>query len=403
MAATGIHENIGSLAMRIIDVDSHFNEPYGWFEKANPALAAKLPKMTVAEQFIDIVVGDLFASVPPELRPDPLALVPEYVRESYERFLSGEGEPPPSAVESGTFLPAAYEPEARIAWMDVRGIEKQVLLPSSGYHPYRHAMRNDPSLALPALETYNRWAAEQLHGHTERLIPATVVDLMDVDWSIAQITDMRARGSRVAFVKADPHGGKSLCHPDFERFWSACVDLGVTVMFHVGGGRAAMHPGWANNGNNLAAFYRQAALARQLVPQMALGAMVFGGVLERHPKLGIVVSELGIDWLPHFLETIDLEADNARPRLLTMAPYDLPLKPSEYMQRQVRVSVVHQQDILRPTIDRIPEGMVVFSSDFPHVEGHQEAVALYDAQLAGLSQSAREAFFGRSAAALMGI
>ena len=35
--------------MRIIDVDSHFNEPVDWFEKANPKLAAKLPKMTAAE------------------------------------------------------------------------------------------------------------------------------------------------------------------------------------------------------------------------------------------------------------------------------------------------------------------------------------------------------------------
>jgi hypothetical protein len=51
--------------MRIIDVDSHFNEPADWFMKANPALAAKLPKMTAAEQLIDILVGDLFSSVPP--------------------------------------------------------------------------------------------------------------------------------------------------------------------------------------------------------------------------------------------------------------------------------------------------------------------------------------------------
>jgi hypothetical protein len=37
------------------------------------------------------------------------------------------------------------------------------------------------------------------------------------------------------------------------------------------------------------------------------------------------------------------------------------------------------------------------------VEGHQEAVALYDAQLDGLGQSARERFFGRSAAELLGL
>jgi len=69
----------------------------------------------------------------------------------------------------------------------------------------------------------------------------------------------------------------------------------------------------------------------------------------------------------------------------------------------VRVSVVHQQDELRPTIERVPDGIIVFASDFPHIEGHQEAVSLYDAQLQGLARTTRESFFGRSAAALLGI
>jgi len=386
--------------MRIIDVDSHFNEPADWFEQARPALAAQLPRMTAAEQLVDIVVGDLFSSVPPAMRPDPLALVPAPVREAYERHLAG-GDPPQVAIDAGAFLPAAYQPGPRLQWMDARGIEKQILLPSNGYHPYRHAMRNAPHLALDTLDAYNRWALEQVHGHTERLIPAVVIDLLDVAWSIAQVTHARARGSRAVFVKADPHDGKALNHPDFERFWAACEELGMAIMFHVSGGRAALHPGWVENGGDVATFYRLASLARRLVPQLALGAMIFGGVLERHPRLAVLVSELGIDWLPDFLETIDLEADNQRPRLLSFEPYRLPLKPSEYLQRQVRVSVVHQQDRLRPTIDRVPEGLIVFSSDFPHVEGHQEAVALYDRQLEGLPARTREQFFGGSAAALL--
>lgn len=388
--------------MRIIDVDSHFNEPHDWFEKANPKLAAKLPRLTPAELLIDIVAGDLFASVPPALRPDPLTLIPQAVRDAYERHLAG-GDPPQVAVDAGAFLPAAYEPEARLRWMDERGIDTQILLPSNGYHPYRHAMRKDPSLALDALGTYNRWALEQVHGYTERLIPAVVIDLLDVDWSVAQVIEGRKRGARAVFVKADPHDNKALNHPDFEPFWATCEDLGVAVLFHVGGGRAALHPGWANNGGDLSAFYTLTSMSRRMVPQLALGAMIFGGVLERYPRLAIIVSELGIDWLPDFLETIDREADNSRPRMLNFAPYTLPLKPSEYVQRQVRVSVVHQQDVLRPTLDRIPEGIVVFSSDFPHIEGHQEAVALYDRQLDGLGPSARESFFGKSAADLLGL
>ncbi len=386
--------------MQIIDVDSHFNEPADWFAKANPTLAAKLPKMTVAEQLLDIIVGDLFSSVPPQLRPDPMTLIPSYIVEAYEQSLNG-GEPPQIAVDAGAFSPEAWQPAPRIEWMDKRGIDKQILLPSNGYHPYRHAMRNDPSLALATLDTYNNWALEQMDGYTDRLIPAVVVDLMDVEWSIAQVVSGRAKGSRAVFVKADPHDGKALNHPNFEPFWATCEELGVAILFHVGGGRAAMHSGWANNGGNLSTFYTLANLSRRLVPQLALGAMIFGGVLQRYPNLAVIVQELGIDWLPDFLETIDREADNSRPRMLNFAPYSLPLKPSEYVQRQVRVSVVHQQDTLRPTIERVPEGIIVFSSDFPHIEGHQEAVALYDAQMEGLSQSARESFFDRSAADLL--
>ena len=388
--------------MRIIDVDSHFNEPADWFAKANPTLAAKLPKMTPAEQLLDIVVGDLFSSVPPALRPDPLTLIPEVVAEAYRKSLEG-GDPPQIAIDAGAYSPEAWQAEPRLKWMDQRGIDVQILLPSNGYHPYRHAMRNAPELALATLDTYNRWSSEQMAGHTDRLIPATVIDLMDVDWSIAQVVAGRQRGSRAVFVKADPHGGKALNHPDFEPFWATCEDLGVAVLFHVGGGRAAMHPGWANNGGDMASFYRLANLSRRLVPQLALASLIFGGVLERYPRLAVIVSELGIDWVPDFLEAIDLEADNSRPRMLSFASYDMPLKPSEYVQRQVRVSVVHQQDVLRPTLDRLPEGIIVFSSDFPHIEGHQEAVALYDAQMAGMSQSTREAFFDKSAAELLGV
>lgn len=386
--------------MRIIDVDSHFNEPTDWFEKANPKLAAQLPRMTVAETLLDVVVGDLFSSVPPALRPDPMSLLPAEVVAAYDDFLTG-GEPPQVAIDAGAFAPEAWQAGPRIEWLDRRGIDVQILLPSNGYHPYRHAMRKDPSLALPALETYNRWALEQMHGFTDRLIPAVVIDLMDVEWSIAQVVAGREAGSRAVFVKADPHDGKALNHPDFEPFWATCEDLEVTVLFHVGGGRAAMHPGWANTGGDIASFYRIASLSRRVVPQLALASMIFGGVLERYPRLGVIVQELGIDWLPDFLMAADLEADNSRPKMLSFAPYSLPLKPSEYMQRQVRLSVVHQQDALRPTIEKVPKGLIVFSSDFPHVEGHQDAHAIYDRQLEGLPQSLRESFFGTAAAQVM--
>jgi len=63
----------------------------------------------------------------------------------------------------------------------------------------------------------------------------------------------------------------------------------------LGGGLAPMHPGWANNGGDIAPFYRLANLSRRLVPQLVAASLVFGGVLERYPKLAVIVAELKID------------------------------------------------------------------------------------------------------------
>ena len=83
--------------------------------------------------------------------------------------------------------------------------------------------------------------------------------------------------------------------------------------------------------------------------------------------------------------------------------YRLPLTPSEYMRRQVRVTPLASADALRPTLDLVPPEILVYSSDFPHQEGRAEAVQLFDAQLGGVGAEARERFFGGSIAGLLGV
>jgi len=83
--------------------------------------------------------------------------------------------------------------------------------------------------------------------------------------------------------------------------------------------------------------------------------------------------------------------------------YALPLRPSEYMRRQVRVTPLASADRLRPTFDLVPPELLVYSSDFPHQEGRSDAVLLFEAQLDGVSAEARERFFAGSIAGLLGL
>ena len=97
--------------------------------------------------------------------------------------------------------------------------------------------------------------------------------------------------------------------------------------------------------------------------------VVVGGVFERHPDLTILISELGIDWLPDLAEKLDgMAAGGASP--LVLGAYDLPLSPSEYIRRNVRISPLPQPHQLPvELLERLP-GVAVFSSDFPHFEGN---------------------------------
>ena len=73
--------------------------------------------------------------------------------------------------------------------------------------------------------------------------------------------------------------------------------------------------------------------------QVFLTAVVFGGVFERHPNLTVLVSELGIDWFPGWVNKVDsMAAPGVSP--LVVGDYRWPLTPREYIERNVRISPI---------------------------------------------------------------
>jgi predicted TIM-barrel fold metal-dependent hydrolase len=313
-----------------------------------------------------------------------------------------------------------YGPEARLAFCDERGIDVQFLNPTFLVGPFVQAARQRRGdLANRIRRCWNQWSSDLVQGHTDRLIPVTQIDLGDVDWSVAEMTRMREAGSRAFVIPEAPvrsgrdESGRSvlarsITHPDFEPIWAAAEDLGMAAFAHVGFARERINPGWANNGaDNLNTFsLLNMLVASQIGPQLLVGALVYDGVLERHPNLTVVVEEVGIDWLPHLLTAmelsigrtgVDLRDDQVRPSHLVVGDsYTLPLAPVDYVRRQVRVTPLPATHPLQGVIEQVPPEILCFSSDYPHVEGSASAVELCSRQLtsAGVSDDVRSAFFG---------
>jgi len=397
--------------MIVVDVDSHFMEPWDWFDRRFPDLAKRLPKYNFARFFAESVAGEALSALPPEARPDFWDLLPEALQTYFRRF----GEEPMTGIElaekmnaidgnSGRVLGkvwnapgASGNPAARQAMMDRLGIDKQFINLSIGLVPAIRARDelNDPILARECMAAYNTWAAEQVEGHQDRQIPVCYVTLDDLDWAIAEISRMRELGSRAVLIPAQPVRGMALSHPQLDRFWSACADLGVAVVFHINtAGRVTMHPGWANTGGDWRAAMLHHATQTHQLAEIALGNLIFGGVLERHPTLVVMSQELDIGWLPNWVRKMDSFTSHR------FFQYSLPLKPSEYVQRQVFISGLAPADKLQDVFEAAPPDTIVFASDWPHPEGGSiETVReAWTSQLAGLPESRTDSFLGTAIA-----
>lgn len=403
--------------MRVIDVDAHIHEPLDWVAQTDPALAEELGPPARFMEVANTVFG---------ISNPALAALPESQQPSggYETILPGFVEHLEMTdtrqpdLQAGSSENPYCGPEARLAFCDERGIDVQFLNPTFLVGSFVQAARARKFELMRELRRcWNQWAADQVHGQADRLMPVTQIDLTDLAWSIEEMTRMRERGSRAFAIPESPVGNprfakqgnrtiaKSLSHPDFDDLWSAATDLGMAAIAHVGFSRERINPGWANNGaDNLMTYsFLNMVVNPQVAPQLLLAALAYDGVFERHPKLTLIVEEVGISWLPHLLATLDqgvgraprdvLDDGEYRPDFAGPA-YNLPLAPSEYLRRQVRVTPLVASQPLHPTIDLVPPEMLCFSSDYPHVEGTGDAMAVCARQLTQMSDEARATFYG---------
>lgn len=410
--------------MRIVDVDAHLHEPLDWVARSDPSLAEVIGPPA---RFMEIA-GDIFgvadrslASLPEAQQPrDRWDLIPPGFVQHLE--MTDERQP----EDHGDRHDPRHGTEGRLAWCDERGIDVQFLNPTflvGAIVQVARAGRHD--LIRAVQQAWNRWAMEAVDGHIDRLVPVTQIDLHDIEWSVAEMTRMREAGSRAFVIPEAPVGGRgrdedgnrplgrSISHPDFEPIWSAAEDLGMAAFAHVGFARERINPGWANNGaDSLLTFnVLNMLVGSQVGPQLLLASLVLDGVLERHPGLVVVAEEVGIDWLPHLVNTLELGIGRVpdalrdgefRPGNLERGAYRLPLSPTEYLQRQVRVSPLPASQPIAGVMQQVPPELLAFCSDYPHVEGTDDAVEICERQLDGVDEAARRAFFS-GAGDLIGI
>jgi predicted TIM-barrel fold metal-dependent hydrolase len=132
---------------------------------------------------------------------------------------------------------------------------------------------------------------------------------------------------------------------------------------------------------------------------MTLSNLVYGGVLERHPGLRVVVLECGGGWIAHWMDRLDEFTDS-----YAWQVGHLRQKPSEYWQRQGFVSFDPGEHTMGSLARLIGSRGLVWASDFPHSDAkYPGVVAELTEHTADMESAARAALLGGNACRLYGI
>jgi predicted TIM-barrel fold metal-dependent hydrolase len=307
---------------------------------------------------------------------------------------SRAGEPP--AVHYDDALPRDYwKPSARLDRLDTLGVDEAVLFPNYGLL-WERELADDLRATTVNMGAWNRWTLAVTAEGRHRLHPVAHLTLRDLDWLDAQLRALATGGVRLAKIAPGLVDGRRLSDPALDRAWSLFVEHGVTPVFHVANTIRPFDDAWYEPDPEptipvLTSVFLWVPAA------LALSDLVLNGVLERHPELRIGIMELSAVWLPMFLQYLD-GGVAFNERLVGSTIVDLPMRPSEYVRRQVRVAAFSYEQPER--LARHAGDVFMACSDWPHAEGTPSPLADYRA--AGSEPTGSPGLFADNIGALLG-
>jgi predicted TIM-barrel fold metal-dependent hydrolase len=300
----------------------------------------------------------------------------------------------PATVKGGN-APGAFDPQVRLAVLDSLGIDRQLIFPQV---IVCQPIWKQGTAGLEAARRYNDYLHDWASPAPDRLRPVAVLPVAPVDDLVAEVQRCGRRGTRAFLI---PHGvpiaGRhSPAASDVDPLWAAMAELDAAVCIHIGGEGGLLASEVWDQPRSLQADLMGSGepVGPYLLSTMDLFAahyltvLVVGGVFERHPTLRFGAIELAAQWIGPLAETLDLRHDISRTMRQT-----LPYRPSEYLNRNVRVTPFTFEP-LDTYLGRYPlRDVFAFATDYPHPEGGQDARASFVERLAGFGPEDHHRFF----------
>jgi len=296
-------------------------------------------------------------------------------------------------------LPRDYwDPAARLTKLTELGVDEAVVFPNYGLLWERPLHASLPAL-LANMTAWNRWCATVVQEGRGRVHPVAHLTLRDPVWLEGQLGDLGKAGVRLAMIAPALVDGRPLSHRDHDRMWAGFCAHGITPVFHVANQPRAFADGWYTDDRE-ALVPALDAVFINVAPALACTDLILNGTFERFPDLRLGIVELASLWVPMYLMMLDGGTAFTR-QIGGIDTPPLPLQPSDYFRRQVRVSSFAYESPAAITRQLGGVDLLMCCSDYPHSEGTSTPLLDYAADGLDPGDGGRPGLFSDNVAFLL--
>lgn len=259
-------------------------------------------------------------------------------------------------------IPGCYDPRARVADMDLDGVQAAMCYPSfPGFAGRVFLQAKDHDLAERCVQAWNDFHVEEWCGSApDRFIPLVMAPVWDTAATVREIRRTAAMGAKGLTFPENPAplGLPSFHTRHWDAVFSALEDANMPLCLHFG---SSSHvPGFAADAPFAVAI---SLYATNLM--WTTSDLLFSGVLQRHPDLKIVLAEGGIGWVPYILERCDYTWERHR----WYQDIDRHARPSELFKKHFYGCFI---DDVHGLANRHEIGIdrITFEVDYPHSDSN---------------------------------
>ncbi len=275
--------------------------------------------------------------------------------------------------------------EVRLKDMDKMGIDVQAVCPA----PNQCIYWSEPDFGLELARMANDRLAEIAATWPDRFVTMGTVPLQNVDLAVMELERcVKKLGMRGVEILPNVNG-KELTDPSLglEKFFAKVQELDVVIF---------MHPLGYTQGDRLMDHYFNNVIGNPLETTVAVSHLIFDGVMERNPKLKMILPHAG-GYLAHYWARMD-HAHRARPDCRTV----IKKAPSSYMRKFFFDTITFDNQMLRNLVDIYGADHVLLGTDYPYDMGMEQPVKFIES-VPRLARADKDRIMGGNAARLLKI